>query len=169
MDAIVQFDYGDSNRELHNLPYGANMAFKREMFEKYGLFRLDLGPRPGSKIYYEDTEFGLRVKNAGEKLLYAPEAVVYHPVEESRVTKEYYQSWYFGFGGALIRTNDFPQDAVLYFGIPRYFFRSMAMAIIRWVFAMNPQERFYHKLYVYLEAGKIAEAFKISREIRAIQ
>jgi glucosyl-dolichyl phosphate glucuronosyltransferase len=169
MDVIVQFDHGDSNRELRKLPYGANMAFRRGMFEKYGLFRLDLGPRPGSKIYHEDTEFGLRVKNGGEKLLYAPEAVVYHPVEESRVTKEYYQSWYFGFGGALMRTNGLPQDAVLYFGIPRYFFRNLAMATIHWMFAMDAQERFYHKLNVYLVAGTIAEAFKLSREIGAIR
>lgn len=167
-DAIIQFDRGDRICELHDLPFGANMAFRRGMFEKYGLFRLDLGPRPGSKVYYEDSEFALRVKNGGEKLMYAPDAVVYHPVEETRTTKQYFQSYYFGYGGAMARINDYPQGAILYFGIPRYFFRLLIMATIRWLVTFNAQKRFYYKLNVYLEAGRIAETYKISKKNQAI-
>ena len=34
------FDGGPQPRELREAPFGANMAFRKEMFEKYGLFRL---------------------------------------------------------------------------------------------------------------------------------
>jgi glycosyltransferase involved in cell wall biosynthesis len=163
MDAIIQFDRGDMCCELKAMPFGANMAFKKSMFQKYGLFRLDLGPRPGCKIYYEDTEFGLRVKSGGEKLMYAPDAIVYHPVEKERVEKGYYQSWYFGFGGAMVRTHRFPQSTVFYCGVPRYFFKQFAKTMMRWVFTFESQKRFFYKLNTYLEAGKIAEAYNISR------
>ena len=166
MGAIVQFDKGDKCCELQDMPFGANMAFKREIFEKYGMFRLDLGLWPGSKIGYEDTEFTLRVKKGGEKIIYAPDAIVYHPVEKSRANKKYYQSWYFGFGGAQVRTNALPKGTIFYFGVPRYYFKNIAIATIRWIFTYNLNKRFFNKLMVYVQAGQIAEAFKMSKEIR---
>ena len=44
---FAHFDLGDAPGKLDRAPYGANMAFKRRMFEKHGGFRTDLGPRPG--------------------------------------------------------------------------------------------------------------------------
>ena len=35
------FDRGSQPSELGIAPYGANMAYRKEMFEKYGLFRTD--------------------------------------------------------------------------------------------------------------------------------
>jgi glucosyl-dolichyl phosphate glucuronosyltransferase len=164
MSAIVQFDHGDTRGELKAMPYGANMAFKKVMFEKYGMFRTDLGPRPGSKIYYEDTEFALRLKKGGERLIYAPEALVHHPVEKERADKRYYQSWYYGYGGALVRTTVLPANTVSYCGVPRYYFRQFLGAALRWIFKLDPKERFKHKLAMYLEVGRITEAYKLSRD-----
>ena len=66
------------------------------MFEKYGGFRTDLGPRPGSEIRSEDTEFGWRLLAAGERLRYEPSAVVYHSVSgESASDKQYFLAWWF--------------------------------------------------------------------------
>src|SRR5579863_4143034 len=42
--AVVSFEFGDDFREIRFPPLGANYAFRRETFAKYGLFRLDLGP-----------------------------------------------------------------------------------------------------------------------------
>jgi len=46
------------------------MAFRKAVFEKLGGFRTDLGPRPGSAIRSEDTEFGDRVLGDGQRLWY---------------------------------------------------------------------------------------------------
>jgi glycosyltransferase involved in cell wall biosynthesis len=66
--AIVYFDCGTEPNLLDTPPFGANMAFRRDAFEKYGLFRTDLGPGVGSQIRGEDTEFCLRLMQAGERI-----------------------------------------------------------------------------------------------------
>ena len=78
------------------------MAFRKEMFEKYGGFRIDLGPSPDSEIRNEDTEFGRRVTEAGERLRYEPSAVVYHDVPRQRLREEYFLRWWFDYGRAQI-------------------------------------------------------------------
>src|SRR5208337_1699634 len=52
------FDRGEQPGPLSIAPYGANMAFRKRMFEKYGGFRTDLGPSPDPRIPRpnEDTE-----------------------------------------------------------------------------------------------------------------
>ena len=40
------FEQGEEPKALLEPPFGANMAFRREMFEKYAGFRTDLGPAP---------------------------------------------------------------------------------------------------------------------------
>ena len=63
---LVSFDLGMEAGPISEPPFGTNMAFRKEMFEKHGGFRTDLGPRPGSQIRGEDTEFGRRLLDAGE-------------------------------------------------------------------------------------------------------
>jgi hypothetical protein len=64
------------------------------MFEKYGGFRSNLGPRPGKDVQHcEGTEFGNRLLAAGERLWYEPSVVVYHRVAQDRLQKEYFLTW----------------------------------------------------------------------------
>jgi glycosyltransferase involved in cell wall biosynthesis len=97
------FDMGDKPGKLDRAPYGANMAFRKDMFEKYGRFRTDLGRSPGSLMSNEDTEFGRRLIAAGEQLRYEPSATVYHPAPEDRIQKAYFLTWWFNYGRARVR------------------------------------------------------------------
>jgi glycosyltransferase involved in cell wall biosynthesis len=92
---LAAFDLGAAAGELTEPPFGTNMAFRKEMFEKYGGFRTDLGPRPGGEIRNEDTEFGSRLLAAGERLRYQASAIVYHPVAENRMQKDYFLTWWY--------------------------------------------------------------------------
>jgi len=88
---IVSHDCGDEIKEYGEsmwVPIGANMFFRREVFEKYGEFRTDLGPK--GEIYgpYEDSELGFRLKKNGERILYFPRAVIYNPVAEYIINKK---------------------------------------------------------------------------------
>ena len=40
---LALFDLGSTAAELHEAPFGTNMAFRKEMFSKHGFFRTDSG------------------------------------------------------------------------------------------------------------------------------
>jgi len=163
--AVVNFDLGDEFKEINFAPLGANCAFRRDVFAKYGLFRTDLGVR-GSRhtITCDDTEFGGRLSATGEKILYSPSAVIYHPVDPKRTTKKYFLSWYYYNGVSLTRTSGLPEEGVFYFGVPRWHCRELAENFVRWIAAPNSHERFQRKLKTYRSVGKIVESRRLSLE-----
>ena len=91
--AIVHYDHGDEPQVLKDHPpLGANCAYRKDVFVKYGGFRLDLGVSgEHPRITCEDTEFATRLFRAGEKIVYTPLAIVYHPVDPTRATKPYFR------------------------------------------------------------------------------
>jgi glycosyltransferase involved in cell wall biosynthesis len=156
------FDMGDQAGELDldHLPYGANMAFRKDAFKKYGGFRLDLGPRPHSQLRSEDVELARRLLKAGERLRYEPLAVVYHPVPQGRIEKTFFLSWWFDFGRASIIERDEHPDVC---GIPwdvlslmRRCLHMSAMAL-RWTFARTSRMRFFWRCMLWKQAGMITE------------
>jgi glycosyltransferase involved in cell wall biosynthesis len=159
---LALFDLGEHPGQLAEPPFGTNMAFRKEMFEKHGGFRTDLGPRPGSEIRNEDTEFGARLLAKGERIRYEPSAVVYHAVSAERVQKKYYLDWWFDKGRADIRQFGIPRNAWCVFGIPLYLFRRFAVWTLRWMVNPNPARRFHSKLAVWAKAGEIVECYRHS-------
>lgn len=164
MNAVVSFDLGSKPCPITTAALGANFAFKKKVFQEYGAFRTDLGPTVGSQIRGEDSEFCRRLIKAGETLIYSPSAIVYHPVEQHRTEKRYFQAWYLGRGRASIRELGIPKGAVRYFRIPRYMFLLFFGNLLKWVFGTSPKVRFYYKLQVYEILGQILEAMSNSQE-----
>jgi glucosyl-dolichyl phosphate glucuronosyltransferase len=167
----AQFDLGDRPCVLTRAPYGANMAFRKEMFLKYGLFRTDLGPSPDKLVPRpnEDTELGRRLLAAGEPLRYEPLAVAYHPVPTHRITRSYFLRWHFDWGRALVREWGRGRNVLEviprpYFSILSVLFKTMVPSIVQWISALDPQRRFYSKCRVFLAAGEITEFYRLARE-----
>jgi glycosyltransferase involved in cell wall biosynthesis len=79
-------DYGETVRECRGLT-GTNMSFKREVFAKVGRFDSRLGP--GAAGFSEDTQYSLRIREAGFKIGYTPHAIVYHELNPARYGREY--------------------------------------------------------------------------------
>ena len=164
------FDMGAEPCELIVAPYGVNMAFRKKMFEKYGVFREELGPRPGSEIRNEDTEFGQRLMAARERLYYVPSAVVYHEISTDRLRKEYFLKWWFDFGRARVREAG---NRSKVFGIPRQYLsipnnvlRVLPLQFFRWVLAINRQKRFHYKCLAWAAAGRTVEIWRQSSQKR---
>lgn len=67
----------------------ANMALRRELLNVTGLFDERIGP--GASGTSMDVEFGERVLRAGRRIGYEPRSVVYHDVDWSRLTEEYFK------------------------------------------------------------------------------
>ena len=154
--AVVHFEYGEEPRSLDLPPSGANMAFRRVAFEKYGLFRADLG-RIKNVSGIDDKEFGARLLGAGEKIVYAPQAIIYYPVEPARLRKSYFLRRAYSVGRHQIRSRSGSQNAVRYFGIPRYLLGSLLRNSFRWAVTSDKKRRFQHQLHSYRALGGISE------------
>jgi glucosyl-dolichyl phosphate glucuronosyltransferase len=162
----AHFDLGDKAHELDRPPYGANMAFPKAVFEKYGGFRIDLGPSPGSAMGHDDTELGRRLMDAGERLLYEPTAVVYHQIPENRVSESYFLKWWFDYGRAQVRSTG-KRPAILgiprhYISIPNLVLSHLPRRTLRWMFTVNPKKRFYRKCMVWVVAGWFVETRRLA-------
>ena len=86
------------NRITQN-PLGACFLVKKEVFEKLGPFREDIGA--GQSGAHEDSEFFWYALINKFKILYWPYAALYHPVTPGRLTGKYLHQWYFNSGKSL--------------------------------------------------------------------
>lgn len=68
---------------------GANMAMRAGLFSRVGLFDERLGP--GRSGISEDVEFAQRIIRSGGRIGYEPKAAVYHEVDWSRLTEEFFR------------------------------------------------------------------------------
>jgi len=161
---LAVFDLGDKAGPLGEAPFGTNMAFHRSMFEKYGTFRTDLGPNPFNQIRSEDSEFALRLLDAGEKLRYEPEAVVYHYVSPERLRKSYFLKWWYDKGRADMRQYGVPSTRWSVAGVPVVMLRRLVTWTVRWLFRASPLQRFDAKLKVWGNAGMILEAYRLRKQ-----
>jgi GT2 family glycosyltransferase len=81
--------------EVRNVS-GTNMSFRREAFERSGLFLTSLGAQEGGgglgkqKFAGEETEFSIRVRRkTGMRILYNPRIKVWHKVYRYRVSARF--------------------------------------------------------------------------------
>jgi glucosyl-dolichyl phosphate glucuronosyltransferase len=157
------FDLGPDAGEMKRPPYGANMAFRKSMFERHGTFRVDLGHCGGKLLSGEDTDFGNRLISAGERLHYEPSAVVHHPVPEERLTKRYFRTWWFDYGRTRIIERGVrapvPGTARGLLSLSSLIVYHLPSRVIRWAFSMNVKDRFYYECEVRLAMGEIAQTW----------
>jgi glycosyltransferase involved in cell wall biosynthesis len=132
-------DFGDDlffyrdDPHVPNRPIGANMAVRREVLQRVGGWRADLGKVDNTLIPGEDREIYFRLHAAGEyRGLYDPHLIVHHDVPSSRVRCRYFVRWFFAAGRARARMAEdlYPEvdfDRVPgVAGIPRFFYRELA-------------------------------------------
>jgi glycosyltransferase involved in cell wall biosynthesis len=152
--------------DLNVPPYGVNMAFRKAVFQKHGGFRTDLGPGLGKGIPQkcEDSEFGARLLQAGEKLRYEPQAVLYHSVPPSRVQQSYFLAWWFDKARADRRLQGRPVKTVLTVaGVPIRHIAKLGRWTLAWLACWQPARRFENKTKVWAIWGHIVESFGQSR------
>jgi glycosyltransferase involved in cell wall biosynthesis len=153
---FVALDLGPDQLPMLQAPVGANMAFRKEVFGKYGGFRTDLGRSAENLLSREDSEFGDRLLAAGEHFLYEPSAVVYHPVPDERLNKKYLLSWSFGDGySSFVMSGNSLQYNWLCAGVPLHLFRRLARWSAQWLATINPARRFECRMKVWSIAGAI--------------
>ena len=156
---IVRYDLGEQPCEIEDRtpPLGANMAFRRFAFDRYGGFDTRLGPNAKGLFRGEDSEFYLKLRKAGERVLYLPTAIVFHPVERKRATKKYFRRWYFDYGKAAITRNGTPSSKRNFMGIPLYLYRDLATNAFKRFIHLGGQKGFYYELMFSQVWGSMME------------
>jgi glycosyltransferase involved in cell wall biosynthesis len=158
------FDLGADACDMTRPPYGANMAFRKVMFEKYGMFRVDLGRCGNAYLMGEDVEFGSRLIAAGERLRYVPDAVVEHPVSEQRLSKKFLRAWFFDFGRTRVIQRGAPAKTM---GVPGEMLNILSLVckylperFVQWMLAWDPKRRFYNECQLWMTTGEIVECYR---------
>jgi len=100
---IPRCDFGPATAETRSL-IGANMFVTRRAFARVGLFDERLGP--GAAGASEDTELAERLRAAGERIGYVPDAIAYHAVEPERLTAAYFRALHESRGRSRIYYKD---------------------------------------------------------------
>lgn len=95
------FNLGDSEKTFSksDYPRGSNMSFRMSVFEKVGLFNVELGRIGSGMGGSEEKDIFKRIYNFPDlKVVYIPDAVVYHCVPVERTTTEFIKKQALGTG-----------------------------------------------------------------------
>ena len=68
-------------------PLGANIAFRKSIFEKVGTFATNLGRIGKSLLSGDETDICARIEAYGARLKFAEHAVIHHKISPDRVSK----------------------------------------------------------------------------------
>ncbi|HZP88613.1 MAG TPA: glycosyltransferase [Burkholderiales bacterium] len=139
------------------LPFGANMAFKREVFTRLGLFDVNRGRKGAVLASGEDGEFFARLLASGGKVMFFGDARVHHAVESFRLTKRYFRKWRYQTSRNLAQSRGFAGERRLA-GIPLYLYGQLLRACGRAIaarFTDAPDEAFYKEMIVWHFLGSM--------------
>ena len=112
------------------LPFGANMVFRKSMFSKYGLFDTQKGRKGNILAGGEDIEMFERIIQANRSVYYFPDIKVTHKVEAFRLKRNYFRRWRFQNSKNIAMTSRFEGSRRI-FGIPLYLIHQVTLSIIK--------------------------------------
>jgi glycosyltransferase involved in cell wall biosynthesis len=98
---VGRFDQGREVKQLTGMRYpcGANMAFRKKVFDEIGYFNTDLGRKGNGLLATEEKDMYLRIRSHGKKVYYLPTVEVLHAVEANKFDKDYVRRHSRGIGG----------------------------------------------------------------------
>ncbi len=98
---VGRFDQGNEIKRLtgQRYPCGANMAFRKIVFDEIGYFNTALGRSGKGLLANEEKDIYMRILAAGKKVYYLPQVEVLHAVEANKFDKDYVRRHSMGIGG----------------------------------------------------------------------
>jgi glycosyltransferase involved in cell wall biosynthesis len=115
---------------------GANFAFRRDVFDRIGLF-------DPAYTKSQDRELQLRLWRAGGVGMYVPEMAISVDVPAERLTKKYFRYWYTTYGlyhSRMGLLDSIDRDGRLtgragrqLFGVPHFLYRDLLLSLRGWL------------------------------------
>ena len=90
-EKIIPFKHG-------LFPGGGNACFRIEVFEKFGLFNVELGRKGDSLISAEEKDLFARLFAAKKKVWYVPKAGIYHYIPAEKLTETRFKKLTYSIG-----------------------------------------------------------------------
>lgn len=147
--------------EPSQVPFGANMAFKKTVFDQVGLFDVSRGRKGNVLAGGEEIDLFERVLAAGLRAAFLGSSRVHHKIEAYRCTKKYLRRWRFQGSKNLAIVNGAPGNRRI-FNIPLYLFPQLARATMSALtshFTAPADEAFSREMIVCHFAGTIQGLF----------
>lgn len=91
---------GDRERPFPKgaFPGGGNVCYRKEVFERLGLFNVDLGRKGRTLIGAEEKDLFDRMTRSGMSFHYLPQAILYHIIPEEKLSRDYFNRLTLGVG-----------------------------------------------------------------------
>jgi len=149
---------------------GANMAFRREVFTRVGLFEPALQRVKNGIGSLEDHDFLLRCYAAGCVGTYDPRIVIHADVQPDRLSRAYHRNWHTGHGRfhALMRSESVERsNAGTFLGVPAHVYRQAIGEAAGWLAAKargQADRAFGHELRLRFFEGFFSTRVREVRE-----
>ncbi len=151
------FDLGETRIEIEIekdgifIPGAGNLVIRKELFQKIGYFSENIGPKGHNLSGGEDIEFLRRALKNGEKILYIPDILQHHQVDQinftlSYIIKKAYQRSMASYRFLLLQGAG---------GIPKYLFRQSAERFLKALFTFDMNARRYYLVRLAAVIGEI--------------
>lgn len=157
-----------------------NKSFRREVFERVGLFKPDMGRIKDGVGSTEDHDLQLRIWRAGGQGLYVPNIVMISDIDPHRLTKAYHRRWHRGHGRhcAMMGIREITDangridenlKALTLFGVPGFLYRELMFECARWLKSAarrDEAESFKYENKVQHLIGYIGKRYEQNRAAR---
>lgn len=143
-------------------PFGANMAFRRHVFDRVGLFDTTRGRKGAVLASGEDGEMFERILAAGMTVSFLGRSRVHHKVESFRTTKTYFRRWRFQTSRNIAQSRGATGHRRL-FNVPLYIYPQLLRAVGRTVWSHLTQpadEAFNREIVVFHFLGLIQGLYR---------
>jgi glycosyltransferase involved in cell wall biosynthesis len=130
-------DHGAENRTFDRIAplglVGANVAFRRGVFDRIGLFSPDVQRVQDGVGSTEDHELLTRLYASGGRMLYIPRLVAVARVQSERYARAYHRRWHTGHGRfhARMRLPEMERSRASIADVPAHLFRTAARDFAR--------------------------------------
>ncbi len=148
------------------LPFGANMAFRKNVFDRVGFFDTTRGRKGAVLASGEDGEMFERILAAGMRVMFLGGARVHHKVESFRVTKRYFRRWRFQTSRNIAQSRGLVGDRRL-FNIPLYVYPQFLRAVGRtlWGHLTKPaDEAFNREIVIFHFLGLMQGLYRSGKQ-----